>query len=50
MSKAICSYPKSEQPKIVARRLASKTKGLGYWSAVSYADYVKKQNQKKEQE
>jgi hypothetical protein len=38
MTKAIASYPKSEQGKVIATRLASKTGGLGYLSAVE-AEY-----------
>jgi hypothetical protein len=34
MSKAIRSYPQSERRVIIARRLQSKSSGLGYWAAV----------------
>lgn len=34
MAKAIRSFPKQVQNVVVSRRLASDTKGLGYWSAV----------------
>lgn len=43
MAKAIRSYPKSELKVVVARRLTSKDKGLGYWSAVGYDKWVAKQ-------
>ena len=33
MSKAIRSYPKQEQGKVIARRLGGKTGGLGYLAA-----------------
>ena len=33
MSKSIRSFPKQIQHVVVARRLASETKGLGYWAA-----------------
>lgn len=36
MSKSIKSFPVSERPKVVARRLASKTGGLGYLAALDY--------------
>ena len=36
MSKSIRSYPESERPLIVRRRLASQTKGLGYWAATTF--------------
>jgi hypothetical protein len=34
MTKAIASYPKAEQGKVIARRLEKETGGLGYLSAV----------------
>ena len=34
MSKSLRSIPESERMTAIARRLASNTKGLGYWSAV----------------
>jgi hypothetical protein len=36
MSKPIRSYPEGERKAVVARRLASKTGGLGYLAAVDY--------------
>ncbi len=33
MAKAIASYPKSEQKRVIASRLASNTGGLGYLAA-----------------
>lgn len=36
MSKPISSFPKEEQNKVATRRIASKTMGLGYWSAIAY--------------
>jgi len=36
MSKSIRSYPEGERKAVVARRLASKTGGLGYLAAVDY--------------
>ena len=45
MSKAIRSYPKEEQHKVVQRRINGKTMGLGYLSAVAYAEWSR---QKKE--
>ena len=50
MSKAIRSYPKHEQEQVVARRLANKTMGLGYWAAVGYADWKKKESAHKAKE
>jgi hypothetical protein len=38
MTKAIVSYPKEEQGKVISSRLNQKTGGLGYLSAVD-ADY-----------
>ena len=38
MSRAIASYPKHMQKKVVMRRLRSKTKGLGFWAARDYMD------------
>lgn len=36
MSKSIRSYPKSEQAAVARRRVAGKTGGLGYHSAVAW--------------
>ena len=43
MSKAIRSYPKDQQERVIDRRIASNTKGLGYWAAVD----AKKAKEKK---
>ena len=42
MTKSIKSYPESERPKVVARRLKSKTGGLGYVSAVEAEKHMAK--------
>jgi hypothetical protein len=47
MAKAIRSFPKNIQHVVVARRLASETKGLGYWAA---KDALKPRNPVKKQE
>jgi len=46
MTKAIRSYPKKERQSVVNRRLLSKTKGLGYWAARGYAEYIAKESKK----
>lgn len=47
MTKALRNMTKQEQEKAIARRLQSKTGGLGYWAAV---DARKKQAQPVKQE
>jgi hypothetical protein len=47
MSKSIRSYPQSERRVVIARRLQSKTSGLGYWAAV---DAQKRQGEVKKVE
>lgn len=49
MSASIISYPPGMRNEVIARRLASKTKGLGYWAAVD-AKYRPKDGEKKEEE
>lgn len=42
MSKSLRSMSESERKAAIARRLASKTMGLGYWSAVDAQARLKK--------
>lgn len=37
MSRALATYPESERPRIIARRLASGTRGNGYNAALDAA-------------
>ena len=46
MSKALCSYPKSERAKVALRRAKSSEKGLGYWGAM---DFIESQKTKKKE-
>ena len=34
MSKALCKMNRNERTQAVSRRIANKTKGLGYWAAM----------------
>ena len=34
MSKSLRSMPESKRKEAIARRIASQTKGLGYWAAI----------------
>lgn len=42
MSKSIRSYPNVVRPQVVARRIARKTMGLGYWAAIDAEKIAKK--------
>jgi len=42
MTKAIRSYPKSEQIEVANKRVNNKTMGLGYWAAVDYFNKLNK--------
>jgi len=42
MTKAIRSYPRHEQARVVSRRLSKDTKGCGYWAAVDYQKWLDK--------
>jgi len=44
MTKSINSYPEIERKNVVARRLASKTGGLGFLAAQDYAAGVARRN------
>ena len=53
MTKPLSSYPEGERKAIAKRRVASKTGGLGYASAVAYLarfDKPKPEKAKKEEE
>lgn len=47
MSKSICSYPKSEQAKVVERRLKGEARGLGYLAAVDSQKAIARKNSTK---
>jgi len=38
MTRALSSYPPSERPRVVARRLKAQTGGLGFLAAADYKD------------
>ena len=46
MSKSIRSYPIKEQAKVIARRVASNSKGLGYWAAIDALVKISKSNRR----
>ena len=42
MTKALSSYPAGEREAVAKRRIAKKTGGLGYLSALAFMDAVKR--------
>ncbi len=50
MAKSLRSYPESVRREVIARRLQSNTKGLGYWAAVDASARLVKAAKQKVQE
>lgn len=47
MTKALRNIKKEDQQKAIERRIASNTKGLGYWAAVDAKKKIEKKNTSK---
>lgn len=48
MTKALRNIKKEDQQKAIERRIASNTKGLGYWAAVDAKKKIEKKNTSKQ--